>query len=167
MTYLNCYDDHRNFTEDVRKRFSDTTRYTVRIFTGRDEFIAACARIMEPGTCKVAIIGVPESKEQFGAVEEMVTEVNKSDPRAGIILLALPDRIDELKKVVRFNIDAYIPRNVNSILRIHNTVKKLISEQSIHLFRKKRNMALYILMGFIILAIMIFVIAKLRLPGYF
>ena len=38
-THLFCYDDHRGFTEDVRKRFTDTSRYTVISFQTREEFI--------------------------------------------------------------------------------------------------------------------------------
>jgi hypothetical protein len=94
-------------------------------------------------------------------------EIKRIDPRTGLILLGPPDKMDEIKKTVKFNIDAYIPKNANSILRIHNTVKKLISEHSIGIFRKKRNFSFYILLGFILLSAILILFAYFKLPGYF
>jgi len=75
--------------------------------------------------------------------------------------------MEDLKKAVRFNIDAYVPRNGNSVLRIHNAVKKLISEQSIIIFRKRRNFSFYVLIGFLILTALLILVTRLRLPKYF
>ena len=128
MTYLICYDDHRSFTEDVRKRFSDGTRYTVTSFHTQQEFKDHCKAQMDNSFCKVAIIGVPDAKEQFEMIEEMTMEIKKYDQKTGLILLVPADKMEDFKKVVMFNIDAYIPKNANTILRIHNAVKRLISE---------------------------------------
>ncbi len=167
MTYLICYDDHKSFTEDIKKRFSDITRYTVISSHTRQEFIANCTRDLEPSSFRVAIIGVPDAREQFEMIEEMTMEVKRIDPKTGLILLVTPDKMDDLKKIVRFNIDAYVPKNVNLVLRIHNTVKKLISEHSITLFRKRRNLALYMLLAFLIISALLMVLARFRLPHYF
>ena len=167
MTYLICYDDHRTFTEDIRKRFSDTTRYTVESFHSQQEFIDHCRKETETKSCKVAIIGVPDAAEQFAMVEKLTTEVKKSDPETGLILLIPGDKMEGLKKVVRSNIDAYIPRNANAILRIHNTVKKFISEHNIAIYRKRRNFSLYVLLAFLILSALLILIAYIRLPEYF
>jgi len=166
-TYLLCYDDHRSFTEDIRKRFSDATRYQVDSFHNVQDFMDNCCREKEKNSCKVAIIGVPDAREQFEMVEGMTMDIKKLDPSTGLILLVPPDKMDDLKKAVRFNIDAYIPRNANSILRIHNAVKKLISEQSIHVFRKRRNFSFYVLLSFLALVALLIFIAWLRLPQYF
>jgi DNA-binding NarL/FixJ family response regulator len=167
MTYLLCYDDHRSFTEDIRKRFSDSTRYKVESFHNVQDFMDNCSREKEKISCKVAIIGVPDAREQFEMVEGMTMDIKKLDPSTGLILLVPPDKMDDLKKAVRFNIDAYIPRNANSILRIHNAVKKLISEQSIHVFRRRRNFSFYVLLGFFLLVGLLILIAWIRLPQYF
>jgi DNA-binding NarL/FixJ family response regulator len=167
MTYLLCYDDHRSFTDDIRKRFSDTTRYKVESFHNVQEFMDNCRKEKEKSSCKVAIIGVPDAKEQFEMIDEMTMNIKKLDPATGLILLVQPDKMDDLKKAVRFNIDAYIPRNANSILRIHNAVKKLISEQSIHIFRKRRNFSFYVLLGFLLLAVLLVLFVWIRLPQYF
>ena len=167
MTYLLCYDDHRNFTEDIRKRFSDVTRYKVESFHNVQDFMDNVRKEKEKSSCKVAIIGVPDAREQFEMVEEMTMDIKKVDPETGLILLIPPDKIEDLKKAVRFNIDAYIPRNANAVLRIHNAVKKLISEQSIVIFRKRKNISFYVLLGFLVLVGLLILIAWFRLPQYF
>ena len=167
MTYLICYDDHRTFTEDVRKRFSDTSRYIVVSFHTKQEFLEHLEKEADNGSCKVTIIGVPDAVEQFEIIDNLTQEVMKTDPRTGIILLIPADKMDELKKTIRFNIDAYIPRNTNSILRIHNTVKKLFSEHNITVYRKKRNVSLLVLLTFLLLVIVLIIVAYFRFPEYF
>jgi hypothetical protein len=100
-------------------------------------------------------------------IDQLTMEVKKIDLRTGLILLGQPDRMEEIKKIVKYNINAYIPKNANAILRIHNTVKKLISEHSIGIFKKRRNFSLYILLGFILFSALIILIAYFKLPQYF
>ena len=61
-------------------------------------------------------------------IDRMTVEIKKIDNKTGLILVGPPDKMEDIKKEVKYNIDAFIPKNANSILRIHNTVKKLISE---------------------------------------
>jgi len=166
-THLFCYDDHRGFSEDVRKRFTDAARYKVISSQTREEFINHLEEEKEHNFCKVAILGLHDTKDQFEMIDKLTMEIKRIDPRTGLILLGPPDKMDEIKKTVKFNIDAYIPKNANSILRIHNTVKKLISEHSIGIFRKKRNFSFYILLGFILLSAILILFAYIKLPGYF
>lgn len=167
ITSLICFDDHRSFTEDVKKRFSDKTQYEVMAFHSKQDMLEYFKNETESRVCKVAIIGVPDSKEQLPAVEELTMEIKKCDPETGLILLAAPDKMDDVKKVIRFNIDAYIPRNTNMILRLHNVVKKKISEHGINKFRKKRNISLWVLLGFLLIALMFFIVARIRFPEFF
>jgi len=166
-THLYCYDDHRGFTEDVRKRFTDTARYTVISFHTKEEFIKRIKEEREYKFCKVAILGVHDTKDHFVMIDKFTMEIKRIDPGTGLILLGPSDKMEEIRKTVKFNIDAYIPKNTNSILRIHNTVKKLISEHSIGIFREKRNISLYILLAFILISALLTIIAYFRLPGYF
>jgi len=166
-THLFCYDDHRGFTEDVRKRFNDTSRYTVISFQTREDFISYLEKEKEHNFCKVAILGVHENKEQFEMIDQLALATKKIDTQTGLIILGPSDKMEEIKKSVKFNIDVYIPKNTNSILRIHNTVKKLISEHSIRIFRKRRNLSLYVLLGFVVLSALLTLIALFRLPKYF
>ena len=166
-THLYCYDDHRGFSEDVRKRFTDLSRYTVCSFPTREEFINQLEADKEHNFCKIAILGLHDTVEQFEMIEHLTLDIKKIDQRTGLILLGPPDKMDAIKKVLKFNIDAYIPRNDNSILRIHNTVKKLISEHSLGIFRKKSNYSIYVLLGFLLLSVILLVLAFFRLPQYF
>jgi len=166
-THIYCYDEHRGFSEDVRKRFADTERYLVISFLTREEFIEHLKKDKEHKFCKVVILGVHDSKEHLEIIEQLTMQIKRIDHRAGLILLGNADKIEEIKKSVKFNIDAYIPKNTNSILRIHNAVKKLISEHSIVIFKKKRNFSFYILLSFLALSAMLILFAYFKLPQYF
>jgi hypothetical protein len=166
-THLYCYDDHRAFSDDVRKRFNDLSRYSVESFQTREEFIAHLEEEKDFKFCKVAILGLHDTKEQFEMVDHLTMEIKRIDPATGLILLGPPEKMEVIKKALKFNIDAYIPKNSNSILRIHNNVKKLISEHSIGIFRKKRNFSVYVLMGFLLLSVILIIVAYFRLPQYF
>lgn len=167
ITYLICYDDHRSFTEDIRKRFNDPSKYKVESFHSLDEFADHIMKIADNKSCKVALIGVPDNMEHYEAIGKLIYEISKPDPDTGIILIAAPEKMEEVKKIIEFNIDAYIPGNANAILRIHNAVKKLISEYNIDVYRKRRNTWLYILGIFLIICIFLVVIAYFKLPIYF
>jgi DNA-binding NarL/FixJ family response regulator len=166
-THIYCYDDHRGFSEDIRKRFEDTARYIVVSYPTREEFINQLMKEKEHKFCKVAILGLHDSAEQIDMIGRLTMEVKKIDPNTGLILLGPPDKMDTIRKAVKFNIDDYIPKNGNSILRIHNIVKKLISEHSLGVFRKKMNLSIYILLGFLLLAAGSVIFALIRFPRYF
>ena len=166
-THLYCYDDHRGFAEDVRKRFTDLSRYTVVSFQTREEFLDNIEAEKEHVFCKIAILGLHDTKEQIEMIDQLTREIKSIDRRIGLILLGPPEKMETIKKTLKFNIDAYIPKNTNSILLIHNAVKKLISEHSISIFRKKKNISVYVLLGFLMLSAILIIIAFFRLPQYF
>lgn len=166
-THLICYDDFRWFSEDVRGRFDDTARYNIISFVAVEEFMACLERNKDQGFCKVAILGAHDTREQFELIGRLTTEIKKIDSRIGIILVCTPDKMDEIKSIIKSNVDAYIPKNANAILRLHNAVKKLISEYGINNFRKKRNFSFYTSIVFLILFIILFIIARIELPQYF
>jgi hypothetical protein len=166
-THLYCYDDHRAFAEDVKRRFIDTKRYTVLSFQTREDFISCLETEKLSNFCKVAILGMHDSPEQFEMISQLTAEVKSIDQRTGLILVGPPDKMNDIKKAVKFNIDAYIPKNANAILRIHNTVKRLISQHSIGIFKKRRNFSFYILLAFLLISALLAAIAYIKLPGYF
>src|ERR1035437_9630824 len=100
-------------------------------------------------------------------IDQLTMEIKRIDSKTGLILLGPPDKMDEIKKSVKFNIDAYIPKNTNSILRIHNAVKRLISQHSIGIFKRRRNLSLYILLTFLLVSALFLLFAFFRLPQYF
>lgn len=166
-THIICYDDHRGFTFDVRKRFSDPSRYKVVSFPTREEFISHFNVEKTNKIFKIAILGAHDTKEQFEMINELATEIKMIDPQTGLIILCPPDRMEEIRETIKFNIDAYIPKNTNAVLRIHNIVKKLISEHNIGIFRRRRNLSLYMLLAFVLLCAVLVLIARIRLPEYF
>ncbi len=165
--HLICYDDHRIISEDLRKRFSDLSKYKVECFHSRRDFTAVLEKPAEKRSCRIALIVIPEKSDQPVMFGKMTDGISRTDPDAGIILIVPAGRMDEIKKIIKFNIDAYITFNSNAILRIHNEVKKLVSEHSINIYRKRRNLSLYILAAYIILAAFSMLIAYFRLPAYF
>jgi hypothetical protein len=166
-THIFCYDDHRAFSEDVKKRFSDTSRYTVVSFPTREELIEHLEKVKEHSFCKIAILSLHDNKEHISMIDRMTVEIKNIDNRTGLILVGPPDRMDDIKKEVKYNIDAFIPKNSNSILRIHNTVKKLISEHNIVVFKKRRNISIYVLFTFILLSALLTLLAYFKFPRYF
>jgi DNA-binding NarL/FixJ family response regulator len=166
-THIFCYDDHRGFAEDVRKRFSDVSRYTVVSLQTREDFIKHLEAAKEHNFCKVAILGLHDTQEQFEMIDHLTRKIKEIDSNTGLILLGPPDKMEAIKKTVKFNIDAFIPKNTNSILRIHNAVKKLISEHGIGIFRKRSNFSIYVLIGFVVLSVILLIVAYFRLPQYF
>jgi DNA-binding NarL/FixJ family response regulator len=166
-TYLFCYDPYRNFSDDVRKRFADKSKYTVITFHNLEDFSDHLEKQKEHNFCKVAILGLQDNKENFETIDHLTIDIKRIDPSTGIILLCPQDKTDEIKKTIRMNIDSYIPRNANQVLRIHNTVKKLISEHSLLIYRRRRNFSFYFLLGFLAVSILLAVIAYFRFPQYF
>ncbi len=167
QTYLFCFDEHRTFFEDVKKRFSDTSKYKVVVFSSREEFLKHLAGEKEHGYCKVAVLVLYEVKENGSLIENLTREIKKTDPETGLILVYPAEIAEEIKKTIIFNIDAYIPRNSNSILRLHNIVKRLISKHNLEIFRKRRNRSVYILIGFLLLCGIVILVAYLKFPEYF
>jgi hypothetical protein len=166
-TYIFCFDDHRAFAEDVKKRFSDTSRYSVVSFPTKEELIDHLEKVRENNFCKIAILGLHDNKEQISMIDRMTVEIKKIDNRTGLILVGPPDKMEDIKKAVKYNIDAFIPKNANSILRIHNTVKKLISEHNIGVFKKRRNISLYALLIFVLVSALLTLMAYFQFPQYF
>ena len=165
-TYLYCLDDHKSFSEEVRKRFTDTARYRVEIFHNRDEMLSSLNKYADIKRCRVAILGIHDSGENFETTTGLVASIKKTDSRAGIIILTPPGRSEEIMKSIKFNVDAFIARNNNSVLRIHNTVKKLISEYNLHYYRRLRNISLYSLLLFLAVSVIVAALTYFKLHGY-
>lgn len=167
LTYVFCLDEHRSFAEEVRKRFSDTSKYRVIHSVTQDDFLKSFIEEKEHRNCKIAILTVHETKDHGHLFEGLIREILKVAPGTGVILVYPPDRSEEIKKAVIFNIDARIPKNANTMMRLHNEVKKLISEHNLEIRRKKRNLSIYILLAFLIISAILLLVAYLKLPEYF
>jgi len=167
ITHILCYDEFRGFAGELKKRFSDPGKYLFTTFGTKTELMESVGTEKRARIFRVAVIGIHDSSDQFGLTEKLTRGIKQSDPDTGLILIVPQEKTLEIQKAIRFNIDAYVPRNSNAPLRVHNAVKKLVSEYNLRIFRKKRNRAFLILALFLILSAVILLIARLRLPEYF
>ncbi len=166
-TLIFCLDDYHTFAEDIRKRFSDRSRYEVLVFYNESDLINAFTVKKSLKTCSMVIIGLHDNKENYQNAENFIDTIRKMEPDSGILLIVSPERMDDARKHFRFNIDNFIPRNSNTVLRVHNAVKKHISEHNLRIYRKKRNISLIILAAFLIFSLFVLVFARLKFPHYF
>ncbi len=151
-----CLDEGRSFTADIAKRFSDTTKYRVLSCSSKQDFMKELAAENDKSLCRVAVLVINEVREDGSHVERLTKEIHTAAADMGLILVFPPEKGEEIRKAARFNIEAYIPRNSNSILRLHNVVKRLISKHNLEIYHKRRNLSLWILLAFILIAITIF-----------
>lgn len=166
-TYIACLDDHRNFSEDIRKRFSDTSKYTVTVTHNREDLVKSLGNEKGPDIFRIAILGLYDSKDNFEYTENIIADIRAYDRNTAILLLASPDKLEDIKESLGNLVSSCIPRNANSVLRIHNTVKKLVSEHNLSFYRKRRNISERILIAFLILSALVILFSRLFLPEYF
>ena len=165
-THLFCFDSHRLFTEEIRKKFDDHSRYVIHSFQTTGE-LPVIASDSKENSCKIAIIGIHDGMEQAEVIDHLTISLKKTDPLFGIILLCPPDKTEDIRKLIRFNVDEYIPQNRNFVLRIHNTVKKIFSEYSIAIHKKRRNRSLLVVFGFLLFCLLLLMLARIKFPGFF
>ena len=172
ITQIICLDDHKalvttGILEDVRRRFSDSSRYKVVTFPEKHSFLQMLSEKKERGACRIAIMGIHDDEEHLAMINNLMIGVRQSDPETGLILLVPGDKAESIKQNVSINADAYIPKNDNAILRIHNTVKRIISEKNLAICRKRRNISLMVLSGFLALVVILLLVTFLLLADYF
>ena len=166
-TSIFCLDDHKTFSEDVKKRFSDPLRYKVVSTASKTDLLNMLQTEADTNACKVVIISLHDTRENIESIEHLTIDIKKVCQDTGIILLAQADKIEDVKKAIRMNIDSYIPRNDNSVLRIHNTVKKLISHRSLAINSRRRKLSLYVILVFIIISLIILIVSYFKVPEFF
>ncbi len=165
-TYIYILDDHRNISEDVKNRFSDHDRYAVKSYQNDMEFRKQVMVNGKRNTCRIAIIVLNDNCGQAEMAKKLADDIKAHNFRTVVILVYRADKIDDIASEVT-NADAWIPKNNNSLLRIHNMVKKIISEHTIEIIKRKRNLALFVMLTFTLLSVISAIIAGLFYPNYF
>ena len=166
ITHIVCYDDHRSFTGDIRNRFRES-RYIVNSFHNKKEFIEFCVTTADNKCSTVAILGFTEPEEKINLLNDFITSVKNVLPDAAVIILVPPGKLEAVKKGIAHIVDGLIPINNNTILRIHNTIKRVFSEYRINIFRKRRNNAVIITILVLLALIATFFVLYARYPSYF
>lgn len=139
MTHILVYDYHRHFSEKIIKRFPDKSRYTLSFFINKQAFINHCQAISGTNSCVVSIIFYNEPIETIGLLNDFLSAIKETCANTSIIIVSLLSNLEEIKMRLTTNIDDIIPVNNNTILRIHNTVKRVFIEYNILYYRKRRD----------------------------
>ncbi len=164
-TYLYLLDEYMNLTGGIKKRFSDDTRYLVRSVSSQDDFIELLEKEKENRCCKIALIGAHGAADRLESLDKLAAAVKNIDRKTGLVLIVTVEKLEAVKKAVKFNIDAYIPTGANTILRVHNAVKKIMSEYSLTRLRKRRNFSLMILILLIVISSIILLGVYMKFRG--
>lgn len=167
FTYIYCHDEKRTFSVEVKKRFNDTDRYEVLVSSGRHELLSLAGKHRLALGFRVALIPLSGAADQIDQVKNLIDELRAISPGIQIILIVSGESPEEI--VARSGIRPYswVPVSNNSVLRIHNSVKKLISEATLTKKTRRVKIAFRILMGFAVAALLLLVYARLRFPQYF
>lgn len=165
-THLYLFDDQRSFTEEIKKKFDDHSRYIIHSFQTRNDLLREIKNNKDIKSFKVAIISLHD-QEYLEMTGELISGIMNSQPSAGIIILCPPGKTDEIAGSMNYNVDAFIPHNTNFIMRVHNSVKKLISEHNIRIHRSRRNRSVLAFIIFLIISVAFLILAHFRFPWIF
>ena len=165
-TYIFILDDHRTISEDVKKKFPDNNRYVVTSYQSIAEFRNHIMAARDSNTCWIAILVMNDNGDQVESVKELTDDIKTNKSATGVVVIYNTDKITDIKNLI-INADAWIPKNSNIILRIYNVVKRLESEHTIVIIKKRRNLSLYILLAFAALSAVAAILARVMFPNYF
>lgn len=167
FTYLFCLDEKKNYSVEVNRRFDDGTRYEVLVSQSRHEFLNIVKQHRSGSSTKVALLPFADTHDQNDPVKTIAADIRAVSPDIIIILLVSGESPDELVLKSGINPYAWVPATNNSVLRIHNVVKKLISEKTLTLKTTRIRRVGRILVGLIIAALLFLVYSVFRFPQYF
>ncbi len=167
FTYLFCLDDKRSYSVEVKRRFNDASRYMVFVSQSRNELLNLVKEYIPRKGYKIAILPYYNLPDMSEPVQALAKEIQRISQGLSIVLLVHGDSPEET--VQKSGIEAYswVPASNNSILRIHNSVKKLISEKSLEVRTRRRKFAFRLFLAVLLVSLFGVVAAYLRFPQYF
>lgn len=165
--HLICYDEHRTYPEEMKKRFADPDKYRISLVVSQKELLKQFEADTDKSKAKVAVMVLSELNEIHENIESVARDIKRSSPCAGVMLVCPGEKIEGLRKISSLSFDDIIPKNDNSVLRLHNAVKKYVSAKNLDRMKKHRNISLIVLLAFIFLAALGIIIARVRYPVYF
>lgn len=165
-THIICYDDFRWFSEDIKNNFG-LAEYTVSTFMNVDEFMQYLEKEKDPDFCRITVLGAHDTTENFVMIGRLASEIKALNNSTGVVIIGTADKIEEIKKVIPSEGCFCIPKNSNMALRLLNIVKKHEGEYESIIYKRKRNNAVYSLIGLGSLIILLYVLAWIMLPKLF
>lgn len=167
FTYLFCLDEKKSYFSEVNRRFNDADRYEVLTSHGRHEFLNMIRQYRQNRGFKVAILPFANTSDQYQPVKTIAAGIKTLIPDVVIILLVSGDAPEEL--VAKSGIEPYswVPATNNSVLRIHNSVKKYISEENLSHKIKRKRKAFRVFVASVVLALLFLLFSMLRYPSFF
>lgn len=165
-THIICYDDFRWFSEDIKNNFG-LAEYTVATFMNVDEFMQELEKDKDPDFCRIVVLGAHDTTENFVMIGRLASEIKALNNSTGVVIIGTADKIEEIKKVIPAEGCFCMPKNSNMALRLLNIVKKHEGEYESVIYKRKRNNAVYSLIGLGSLVILLSVLAWIMLPRLF
>jgi hypothetical protein len=166
-TYLFCLDEKKSYSVEVRRRFNDATRYEVLVSQSRHELLNLVKQYRQARGLKVALLPFADTSDQNEPVKTIAAEIEMVVPDIVIILLVSGEVPEELVAKSGINAYSWVPATNNSVLRIHNSVKKLISEENLTRKIKRKKRVLGVLMASVIAVLLLLLYSRFRFPQYF
>ena len=166
-THIVCLDDHKTFSEEVRNRFSDAEKYVVKITHNREDLMRALNNGKETDIFSIVIMGLSDSRENIEYTDSIISDIKEYNPETAILLITPQDKTEDIRNSMKSKADTFIPRNTNTILRIHNSVKKLVSEHNLLLYTRRKKLSTIILVTFIAASLLFLLLSRFLMPGYF
>lgn len=167
FTYLFCLDDKRSYSVEVKRRFNDTSRYMVFVSQSRNELLKLVKEYILRKGYKIAILPYYNIPDLSEPIQVLASEIQRISQGLSIVLLVHGESPEETVQKSGISAYSWVPASDNSILRIHNSVKKLISEKSLEVRTRRRNFSFRLMIVIVLISIIGIVAAYLRLPQYF
>ncbi|MBE0676736.1 MAG: hypothetical protein IH591_18920 [Bacteroidales bacterium] len=167
FTYLFCLDEKRTYSVEVRRRFNDATRYEVLVSQSRHELLNLVRQHRTGRGYRVALLPFADTHDQNDPVRTIAAEIQEVSPDIILILLVTGDSPEELVAKSGIRPYSWVPATNNSVLRIHNSVKKLISEKNLALKTKRIRRVFRILVSFLFAGLLLLIYCRFRFPQYF
>lgn len=144
---LFCLDDHRSFSDEIRKKFADDHRFQIYSTNNKEEYIKTLSLQQSKLSVIVPIAAIHNNREQIESLNQVFRDPRLEKFFQSVILLVPPEKYEELCLETTIPAYSFIPRNTNFMLRLNNTIKKMVSEHNLITQKYARNVFLWILIS--------------------
>lgn len=171
LVYVYFVDRNRTFFPQVKERLANEEKYTVHLFS-TTEILYDHLKTLNPDDTSTNIIFLNTENAHYGnsGTEKLIENVKKIKSIHqvfNIFVLTNQKDLNTLNDLTTAGALRIIPKNDNSVHRIINYIKGLISEKNLEKKRKATILPLKILLIFVLLIIILAIIAYIIQPEIF